>query len=179
MVWCNYKPYCDVLITGKMIDWFKVEAVVRGISFSPNGEFLATVHENNLGIYLWSNNAHFNTIFLQPPPQTPSVISMPRSTRDVLDLEGEEESDDHDGDDIEDESHLEDGEDSSTANESVNSVGNNKRIEELSAELPNIGKLLSYSNAPRSRFKTLINLDIIKVRSIILHPLLLLLSPQI
>lgn len=41
------------LPTGHLVDIFRVEDIPTSVTFSPTGDFLATSHVNNVGIFLW------------------------------------------------------------------------------------------------------------------------------
>lgn len=41
------------LPSSTMVDIFKVEDVVSSLTFSPTGDFLATAHVDNVGVFLW------------------------------------------------------------------------------------------------------------------------------
>ncbi|RUS16772.1 hypothetical protein BC937DRAFT_90825 [Endogone sp. FLAS-F59071] len=41
------------LPSGNLVDSFKVDSVATSVTFSPTGDFLATAHVDNLGIFLW------------------------------------------------------------------------------------------------------------------------------
>ena len=43
------------MTTGQLIDQFATESIPTSLAFSPNGQFIATTHVDELGIYLWSN----------------------------------------------------------------------------------------------------------------------------
>ncbi|XP_014470941.1 PREDICTED: WD repeat-containing protein 36 [Dinoponera quadriceps] len=48
-----------------MIDIFEVPEPCTSLNFSPTGEFLATTHAGNLGVFLWSNRMLFSHISLR------------------------------------------------------------------------------------------------------------------
>lgn len=54
------------LPSGCLVDCFLVAAAPVSVSMSPTGDFLATAHVDNLGIYLWSEKSNF-------PPNTDDV----------------------------------------------------------------------------------------------------------
>ncbi|RUS16773.1 hypothetical protein BC937DRAFT_90825 [Endogone sp. FLAS-F59071] len=53
------------LPSGNLVDSFKVDSVATSVTFSPTGDFLATAHVDNLGIFLWANRAQFGNVFLR------------------------------------------------------------------------------------------------------------------
>lgn len=52
------------LPTATMVDIFKVENVVTSLTFSPTGDYLATAHVDNVGIFLWANRTQFTNVSL-------------------------------------------------------------------------------------------------------------------
>lgn len=50
------------LPTGSCIDGIKLQKVATCLKMSPNGEYLATAHVNDVGISLWSNKSQFKKI---------------------------------------------------------------------------------------------------------------------
>lgn len=50
------------LPTGSCIDGIKLPKVATNLKMSPNGEYLATVHVNDVGISLWTNKSQFKKI---------------------------------------------------------------------------------------------------------------------
>ncbi|SPP87867.1 WD repeat-containing protein 36 [Drosophila guanche] len=71
-----------------MIDHFRVERPCVSLSMSPNGDFLATVHVNLLGIYLWANKTLFNQISLRSidPYEPAPYVGLPTNICDAMDL---------------------------------------------------------------------------------------------
>ncbi|GAB0087952.1 WD repeat-containing protein 36 [Sergentomyia squamirostris] len=59
-----------------MIDHFKLDVPCVSLTMSPTGDFLATAHVDNLGIYLWANKTLFDHISLralEPSSEAPLV----------------------------------------------------------------------------------------------------------
>lgn len=72
-----------------MIDHFRVEKPCVSLTMSPTGDFLATAHVNNLGIYLWANKIMFSQISLRsidPKAEAP-FVGLPSNVADKLSLE--------------------------------------------------------------------------------------------
>ena len=46
--------------TGQLIDQFRTSSIPTSVTLSPNDQFLATSHVDELGIYLWSNMNSFD-----------------------------------------------------------------------------------------------------------------------
>ena len=65
------------LPTGKCVDWAVFEDAPTGIAASPTGDFFATSHVDQLGIFLWANKASFTAPDLGRPPAAPTLIDMP------------------------------------------------------------------------------------------------------
>ncbi len=63
----------------RLIDCFLAESPVSSLTFSPTGDFLATAHVDDLGIYLWSNKTIDSHVSLRPlPPDfVPSTADLP------------------------------------------------------------------------------------------------------
>ncbi|KAG8878364.1 hypothetical protein FRB97_002578 [Tulasnella sp. 331] len=51
--------------SGRLIDGFKTPSVATSVSFSPTGDFLATSHVDSVGIFLWANRAQYSEIFFK------------------------------------------------------------------------------------------------------------------
>lgn len=124
------------LPSGCLVDCFLLDSAAVSITMSPTGDFLASSHVDDLGIYLWSNRSLYSLVSLRPLPADyePSVVMLP-GTCTVQDddvIEEEETSDD--------------------------------MIEYDSPE--QLGDaLVTLSELPESRWKNLLNLDIIKQKN--------------
>lgn len=91
-----------------LIDWFAVASPVISLAFSPVGDFLATVHAGEKGIFLWycnpsisltvvvllmlgwgmrrSNEMYFSKVLLRPVSSSPVLSQLPS----VISEEGDE-----------------------------------------------------------------------------------------
>ncbi|KAI8130595.1 WD repeat-containing protein 36 [Lucilia cuprina] len=130
-----------------MIDHFRVEKPCVSLTMSPTGDFLATAHVNNLGIYLWANKMLFSQISLRsinPKAEAP-YVGLPSNVADQLNLE---EAVDELSMDVDDKEEL--GEEIALKYETP---------EQLSKEL------ITMSGVAASRWQNLLDLDIIKKRN--------------
>lgn len=48
--------------SGRLIDAFRTASIATSVSFSPTGDFLATAHVDSVGVYLWANRAQYTDI---------------------------------------------------------------------------------------------------------------------
>lgn len=83
------------LTLGKLIDAFRLSSPCVSLSISSTGEFLATAHENTLGINIWCNYTLYCPTALRPidPDAKPPLLDMPHVRCDDL-FQDEKESDD-------------------------------------------------------------------------------------
>ncbi|XP_029564560.1 WD repeat-containing protein 36 [Salmo trutta] len=124
------------LPSGCLVDCFLVDFAAVSLTMSPTGDFLASSHVDNLGIYLWSNNTLCGMVSLRPLPADyePTVIMLP-GTCPGQDEEGEGDAD-----------------------------LNTEMIEYESPEQLD-EQLVTLSMLADSRWKNLLHLDIIKKRN--------------
>ncbi|XP_053150733.1 WD repeat-containing protein 36 isoform X2 [Hemicordylus capensis] len=119
-----------------LVDCFLLDSSAVSITMSPTGDFLATSHVDDLGIYLWSNRSLYSLVSLRPLPADyePSVVMLPGTcAAQAVDVTGEEET-------------------------------SEDMIEYDSPE--QLGDaLVTLSILPESRWKNLLNLDIIKQKN--------------
>nr|XP_056704730.1 WD repeat-containing protein 36 [Euleptes europaea] len=124
------------LPSGCLVDCFLLDSAAVSISMSPTGDFLASSHVDDLGIYLWSNRSLYSLVSLRPLPadHEPSVVMLPgTSPAEDVDVAEEEETSD-------------------------------EMIEYDSPE--QLGEtLVTLSTLPESRWKNLLNLDVIKKKN--------------
>ncbi|OXB79497.1 UNVERIFIED_CONTAM: hypothetical protein H355_013893 [Colinus virginianus] len=124
------------LPSGCLIDCFLLDSAAVSLTMSPTGDFLASAHVDDLGIYLWSNRSLYSLVSLRPLPADyePSVITLP-GTCPLQDVDVAEDEDKCD-----------------------------EIIEYDSPE--QLGEqLVTLSLLPESRWKNLLSLDIIKKRN--------------
>ncbi|KAI9497520.1 Utp21 specific WD40 associated putative domain-containing protein [Zychaea mexicana] len=126
------------LPSSTMVDIFKVEDVVSSLTFSPTGDFLATAHVDNVGIFLWANRTQFANISLR------SIVD--DEVAELLELPSLAGLDEQDDDDEELEPPTQLGEDLNTA-------------EQLTEEM------ITLSLEPRAKWQNLLNLETIKKRN--------------
>ncbi len=127
--------------SGKLIDCFKFSNAPTSVCFSPTSEYLVTTHVNELGIYLWSNKTLYTHVALKQLPddyEPLDSIKMPSTnthlSNDANAIVNENEEDD------------------------LNDYKNYTSPEQLAFELVTLSLL------PESRWKNLVNLDIIRVK---------------
>ncbi|XP_003704996.2 WD repeat-containing protein 36 [Megachile rotundata] len=73
--------------SSNLIDIFQVPEACTSLDFSPTGEFLATIHVCNLGIYLWSNRTFYSHVSLKAVNKDDPIpmINLPGSVVEVND----------------------------------------------------------------------------------------------
>lgn len=131
------------LPSGKLIDCLKFDSAPTSICLSPTSEFLATTHVNDLGLYLWSNKTLYSHVPLRQLPDDYEPIEQIRLPNTNTHLNAPNDENKKMDDDNEDDDY--------------NSYKNYTSPEQLAFELVTLSLL------PESRWKNLVNLDIIKV----------------
>ncbi|KAF9932543.1 hypothetical protein BGZ75_004042 [Mortierella antarctica] len=129
------------LPTGHMVDIFRCESIATSVSFSPTGDYLATAHVDNVGIFLWANRMQFTTVSLRSITEDDVIrVALPRSTTTEEDSE-----------------------------ETENMFATNEEIIALepTIETPDqlTEQMITLSLVPKSKWQTLLNLDVIKARN--------------
>uniref|UniRef100_A0A8C5LVY1 WD repeat domain 36 n=1 Tax=Leptobrachium leishanense TaxID=445787 RepID=A0A8C5LVY1_9ANUR len=126
------------LPSGCLIDCFLLDSAVVSLSMSPTGDFLSTAHVDDLGIYLWSNKSLFSMVSLRALPANfqPVAVMLPGMTDEVEDEDTASE--------------LEESQEDMVVYESPEQLGE---------------QLVTLSLLPESRWKNLLNLDVIKRRN--------------
>ncbi|KAG1468282.1 hypothetical protein G6F56_003920 [Rhizopus delemar] len=125
------------LPTGSMIDIFKVEDIVTCIAFSPEGDFLATAHVDNNGIFLWANRTQYAHVPLRhiTDDDEAQLLNLPSMHND------NENSDDEDEDlELEEEEKVD-------------------TVEQLTDQM------ITMSMEPRAKWQNLLHLETIKLRN--------------
>lgn len=64
-----------------MVDIFRCESIATSLSFSPTGDYLATAHVDNVGIFLWANRMQFTTVSLRSITEDDVIrVALPTSS---------------------------------------------------------------------------------------------------
>lgn len=66
----------------RLIDVFLLQSPATSIAMSPCGNFLATTHVGDVGIYLWSNRTLYSHVSLTPLPAdyVPKLANLPATS---------------------------------------------------------------------------------------------------
>ncbi|XP_044131879.1 WD repeat-containing protein 36 isoform X1 [Bufo gargarizans] len=122
--------------SGCLIDCFLLDSPAVSLTMSPTGDYLSTAHVDDLAIYLWSNKSLFSLISLRPLPSNYEPIAV------MLPGAADEVE--------EDVIEVEDASEDMMEYESPEQLGE---------------QLVTLSLLPESRWKNLLNLDVIKRRN--------------
>ncbi|XP_028418818.1 WD repeat-containing protein 36-like [Dendronephthya gigantea] len=138
------------LPSGRILDCFLVESPATSLSISPVGDFLATAHVDDVGIYLWANKALYSNASIIPLPADfqPSFVDLPSAKTSF----GEDDED-------EDSKFIENSDEETVMEEEMITDEKYKSPDQISSEL------ITLSLLPESRWRTLLNLDVIKQRN--------------
>lgn len=125
------------LPTGSMIDIFKVEDIVTCLTFSPEGDFLATAHVDNNGIFLWANRTQYANVSLRhiADDDEAQLLNLPT-------MHNDDDSSDNDDEDLE-----------------INKEEEINTVEQLTDQM------ITMSMEPRAKWQNLLHLDTIKLRN--------------
>uniref|UniRef100_A0A224ZBY7 WD-repeat protein n=1 Tax=Rhipicephalus zambeziensis TaxID=60191 RepID=A0A224ZBY7_9ACAR len=125
------------LPSGCLVDCFEVPSPVTSLDLSPTGEFLATAHADDLGVFLWANATLYSHVTLRPlpPDYVPRIAELPATTVD-----------DEGGEPIEDNDELMD-------------MGAYESPDQLAPDMVTLSKL------PYSRWQNLLNIEVVKKRN--------------
>lgn len=126
--------------SARLIDCFLVDTPASSVAISPTGEFLATTHQDDLGIYLWSNKVTYSGVYPSPLPNDYQPVSLSLPTTQIETEESQVEVEEVE---MEEKSNVE---------------------EYISPEQIS-SPLVTLSMLPESRWQTLINLELIKERN--------------
>ncbi|XP_055327794.1 WD repeat-containing protein 36-like [Paramacrobiotus metropolitanus] len=70
------------LSTASMVDSFRVPVVCVSLTFSPTGEYLATAHQDDVAISLWTNKSVYAPVLLasMDPHAEPELLQLPETS---------------------------------------------------------------------------------------------------
>ncbi|TFK63228.1 Utp21-domain-containing protein [Pluteus cervinus] len=125
--------------TGRLIDAFRTTSVATSISLSPTNDFLATAHVDSVGVYLWANRAQFSEVSLQSLSEDDIAdVNLPS-------MQGSEEDETLEG---------------------LSALSVQGKPADVFSTPPQLeGDLITLTLLPRSRWLTLLNLDVIQQRN--------------
>lgn len=125
------------LPSGCLVDCFEVPSPVTSLDVSPTGEFLATAHAGDLGVFLWANATLYSHVTLRPLPTdyVPQLAEMPATVVD-------------DGEDAE-----------AILDDELMDLGAYESPEQIAPDLITLSKL------PYSRWQNLLNIEVVKARN--------------
>ncbi|OJT09103.1 U3 small nucleolar RNA-associated protein 21 -like protein [Trametes pubescens] len=125
--------------TGRMIDLFRTSSVATSITFSPTNDFLATSHVDSVGVYLWANRAQYSEVSFGSIVEDDVVdVSLP-SMQGVAEEE---------------------------ALEALSALTVQAQPTDVFVTPPQLdGDLVTLTLLPRSRWQTLLNLEVIQQRN--------------
>ncbi|KAN0077061.1 Utp21 specific WD40 associated putative domain containing protein [Tylopilus felleus] len=125
--------------TGCLIDAFRTPSVATSIAFSPTNDFLATAHVDSVGVFLWANRAQFSEVTLRTVSEKDiTEVSLPSMQGDVED----------------------DG------LEALTGLTIEDRPVDVFSTPPQLdGDLVTLTLLPRSRWQTLLNIEVIQRRN--------------
>ncbi|KAH9824151.1 Utp21 specific WD40 associated putative domain-containing protein [Melampsora americana] len=134
------------LPTGSLIDAFRTHSVATSITFSPTGDFLASAHTDSVGVFLWANRAQFAEVSYKsitkdadiPILETPLFEGVEDQTTSLL------------------ESNLRSG--------TWQEDGLEEEVLSLIPDSSSDGSI-TLSLMPKSKWQSLLNLEIIKARN--------------
>ncbi|KAF9227632.1 Utp21-domain-containing protein [Gyrodon lividus] len=125
--------------TGRLIDAFRTPSVATSIAFSPTNDFLATAHVDSVGVFLWANRAQLAEVaFRTVSEQDIAEASMPSMQGDAED----------------------------EALEALTALTMKEQPLDVFSTPPRLdGDLVTLTLLPRSRWQTLLNLEVIHQRN--------------
>ena len=70
-----------------MIDWIHFTKTVVSLTISTNDEFIATSHQNQIGIQIWANNCFYSDVLLATAPSAPYLMDEEKTLSEETPLE--------------------------------------------------------------------------------------------
>lgn len=158
------------LPTGNCVDWVIMPSPVVSLTMSPRGDFLATSHVDSRGIFLWANQNYFSNLFLQPVTTPHPVLTAMPIIEGITDGDAIAEDDDDIATNDLAEGDVKEGMD---VDENAEIADAKRRAEEEAQreredeenDLGLFNELITLSRAPKSKWKTLVNLELVNERN--------------
>lgn len=139
------------LPTGHLINAFRVSSPCTSLAFSDTGEYLATAHADTVGINIWNNRTLFG-----------HVSRRPIRDDEIIETAGPTSSGEHGQNLLEAALEPASGKDGFGLDPTY--AAQETPIDEISSNL------LSLSLVPKSRWQTLLNLDLVRARNKPIEP---------
>ncbi|KAL0946708.1 hypothetical protein HGRIS_012895 [Hohenbuehelia grisea] len=128
------------LPTGRLIDAFRTSSLATSVSFSPTNDFLATAHVDSVGVYLWANRAQYADVSFQSVADDDIV----EAALPTMHGTGEDED----------------------GLEALSALTLQDKPVDIFSTPPQLdGNLITLTLLPRSRWQTLLNLEVIQQRN--------------
>ncbi|KAF5389950.1 hypothetical protein D9757_003621 [Collybiopsis confluens] len=125
--------------TGRLIDAFRTSSVATSVSFSPTNDFLATSHIDSVGVFLWANRAQYTDVAFQ------TVVEDEIANVELPSMQGVAEDE---------------------ALDSLNPLEGNAAQPDVFSTPPRLdGDLITLTLLPRTKWQTLLNLEVIQQRN--------------
>ncbi|KAE8257684.1 hypothetical protein A4X13_0g2195 [Tilletia indica] len=161
--------------SGQLIDLFQTASPCTSLSFSPSSDFLATVHADSVGVYLWLNRGMFGHVTLRSIDEDEyAAKQQQRSAMELPTVQGNLEDEELAG--LADAAGLDAGEPELQRTFYTSPPQLFELVEQQQQQRNRGGgggnknelvkrPLITLSTMPRSRWMTLLNLDVIKQRN--------------
>ncbi|KAJ7063493.1 Utp21 specific WD40 associated putative domain-containing protein [Mycena amicta] len=125
--------------TGRLIDAFRTSSVATSVSFSPTNDFLATTHVDSVAVYLWANRAQYAEVSFQSVSDDDILVAKLPSVQGTAEDE---------------------------ALELLSALTVQEMPDDPFSTPPQLdGDLITLTLLPRSRWQTLLNLEVIQLRN--------------
>ncbi|KAI9509337.1 Utp21-domain-containing protein [Russula earlei] len=125
--------------SGRLIDAFRTASVATSLSFSPTGDFLATAHVDSVGVYLWANRAQYANFSFR------SIVEADVERVDLPSMHGSSEDE---------------------VLEHLSALVVRDQSQDVLGSVPDLeGDVVTLTLLPRSKWQTLLNLDVIEQRN--------------
>ncbi|KAI9466162.1 Utp21-domain-containing protein [Lactarius psammicola] len=125
--------------SGRLIDAFRTASIATSVSFSPTSDFLATAHVDSVGVYLWANRAQYTDISFR------SITEEDMERVNLPSVSGSAEDE---------------------ALRHLSSLAVFDQPQDILGSVPDVdGEVVTLTLLPRSKWQTLLNLDVIQRRN--------------
>mmetsp|Transcript_36817 Transcript_36817/g.70972 ORF Transcript_36817/g.70972 Transcript_36817/m.70972 type:complete len:1115 (-) Transcript_36817:161-3505(-) len=140
--------------SSRLIDWLSFSSNPISLAFSPKGDFLATAHAGNLGIFLWANKSYSSNVYLKGgTPDEPTECDVEAVPVDP-----------------DDPTNLNNNNNNAAALATANEEDGRFDFVKMEGMAPKGDGLVTLSGLPTSRWMNLTRLDAIKERNKPIEP---------